>query len=615
MQGIDSLRRSRWRYLWPFALIPLTGCQWIQDWWDPPSDTPVFGVEDRVEYSVTFLGDIPTPLEKDLHKVSFLESLQSRKPLMSVMALERRAEAEQENLQEFLKNNGYLEAKVNCTLEGEQSPYAVTVTLTAGHRYHIDHFEVHNTRSSFPVQVADITSKVKPGDLLEASKILALQKELTLYLAELGYPNAHVEEPWAEENQLLKSVVIHIEFDPGQKTRFGDHKVIGLRNLSADYIEHRVRWERGEVYNQSAVKKTRQKLMDSGIFDSVMIQTKSPELSPTPMEIQVVEAPPRTVGMGLRYFSSEGLGTKLFWRHHNLCGGGEFVNASLKISSLLKQIRLAVTLPDVGASEQQLINFISFSDEKTKAYRSKTIEVGAKLQRPLTDTITGAVGLLYEGGHVTRDNVKIHERLWGVPVEFTLDTTENALDPVYGWRLDYHLIPYVGHIGAEKQMLINNFRGSCYFPFGDSANPFVLANWVHVGSLVMKNFDNVPPNKRFYAGGGSSVRAYGFQRLGPFGKDGLPLGGRSLVSGGVEGRFRVTETVGAVLFAEGGAVSINRLPLTDMKFLWGFGAGIRYYTAIGPIRFDVAIPSHRRKIQGRNVDSPFQFFITIGQAF
>lgn len=609
--------RYNLKWLWLCAFIPLAGCQWVQDWWNPQSDDQAFVLESEIDYTVSFQGEIPEQLEKQLYTVSFLESFQTKNPVMSLMALERRAEADRQNLREFLRNNGYLEAHVDYTIDTNVFPYRIAVTLSVGPRYTMSHITFHNSRNISPVsiQLSDVTSKIKIGEPLEASKIFSLQKDLTLFLASQGYPNVHVDEPWIEDNRVLKSVRVNIAYDPGDITQFGGHTIIGLDNLSASYINNRIRWAKGTLYNRDALEKTRQKLMDSGIFHSVIVQTPSPGISPTPVEIKVVEAPPRTIGMGLRYFSLEGLGAKIFWRHHNFFGGGEFVNTSLKISSLLKQLQLSLTLPDIGASEQQLLNSVSLTHEKTKAYLAKTIEVGAKLQRPLTEYVTGALGLMFEGGHVERAYEKVKERLWGLPFEIELDTTENALDPAQGWRIAYHFTPYLGRTGTENHMLISDLRGSGYFPFEDQSDLLTLAGWGHWGSIIMKDFKNVIPNKRFYAGGGNCVRAYGFQRLGPFGQDGLPLGGRSLIAGGVEGRYRMSESIGAALFVEGGALSTNRFPLSDMKFLWGYGVGVRYYTAIGPIRFDVAIPSHRRKVQGRSVDSPVQFYITIGQAF
>ena len=137
-------------------------------------------------------------------------------------------------------------------------------------------------------------------------------------------------------------------------------------------------------------------------------------------------------------------------------------------------------------------------------------------------------------------------------------------------------------------------------------------------SKVKKSLDFVPPNKRFYAGGGGSVRGYGHQLLGPLDTQNVPLGGRSLAEVGTELRIKTTETIGFVTFLEGGSVSVNKMPdFRGRNMLWGTGFGARYYSAVGPIRLDIAFPLKRRKdpSSGKAIDAAFQFYISVGQAF
>lgn len=123
--------------------------------------------------------------------------------------------------------------------------------------------------------------------------------------------------------------------------------------------------------------------------------------------------------------------------------------------------------------------------------------------------------------------------------------------------------------------------------------------------------NDIPATKRFYAGGGGSIRGYKYQTVGPLNSKNDPVGGRSLLEIGFEARVRITEDIGIVPFIEGGNVYESMLPDFADELLWGAGLGIRYYTAVGPIRFDVAVPLDRRD----NVDDAFQFYISIGQAF
>jgi translocation and assembly module TamA len=147
-----------------------------------------------------------------------------------------------------------------------------------------------------------------------------------------------------------------------------------------------------------------------------------------------------------------------------------------------------------------------------------------------------------------------------------------------------------------------------------------------VGSIYGAELSELAPSRRLYAGGGGSVRGFGFQELGPKvevanpkfdptdpeEKDDptifIPTGGRSLVEFAVEARYRFGN-YGVVGFVDAGQVYESQTPrLNDMRF--GVGVGGRLYTNFGPMRADVAIPLGRRK-----GESKFAVYVSIGQAF
>jgi translocation and assembly module TamA len=118
---------------------------------------------------------------------------------------------------------------------------------------------------------------------------------------------------------------------------------------------------------------------------------------------------------------------------------------------------------------------------------------------------------------------------------------------------------------------------------------------------------SLPPDQRFYAGGSGTIRGYRYQSVGPQFADGNPTGGTAIGAGSVEFRQRIGTNFGAAVFVDAGEVSASSMP---SEFRIGAGAGIRYYTPIGPIRVDIAAPTRHDS----NSDA-FEIYVGLGQAF
>jgi translocation and assembly module TamA len=121
---------------------------------------------------------------------------------------------------------------------------------------------------------------------------------------------------------------------------------------------------------------------------------------------------------------------------------------------------------------------------------------------------------------------------------------------------------------------------------------------------------DLPPDQRFYGGGGATVRGFRYQSIGPRFADGKPAGGTAIEAVSIEFRQRLFGDFGAVAFVDAGRVRASGAPFQD-KLHVGAGIGVRYYTAIGPLRVDFAVPV-KNNVPGND---SYQVYIGLGQAF
>jgi translocation and assembly module TamA len=218
-----------------------------------------------------------------------------------------------------------------------------------------------------------------------------------------------------------------------------------------------------------------------------------------------------------------------------------------------------------------------------------------------------AAGPNYEEGRIGRDGDMEAFRLFGLTGIFRYDNTTNPLDPRQGQRFTLNATPYYSAMDANSFTRILAI-GTSYFDIlgnGDS----VLALRAALGSAPGADRDEITLDKRFYAGGGGSVRGYTYQSIGPRDAANRPLGGASLVEGSVEWRQRLSQNWGMAAFLDAGSVGEEAKP-DFSRLRAGTGLGIRYLTAIGPLRFDVGVPLDRQKD-----DPSFAIYIGFGQAF
>ena len=200
----------------------------------------------------------------------------------------------------------------------------------------------------------------------------------------------------------------------------------------------------------------------------------------------------------------------------------------------------------------------------------------------------------------------------GIPLGLVYNSANSLLDATKGQGITLSVTPYTGEY--EGMFTIVRSRADAQFYFPLKKDKFVLALRGSLGAVYGADSYEIPPSARFYSGGGGSVRGYEYQSLGPRNEDNDPLGGNALAEVSAEGRWKFTPEWGVVAFVDGGtafgdAPGQSSQPFDD-EMRWGAGVGLRYYTAIGPVRFDVATP-----LNPRDDDDSLQFYISIGQSF
>jgi translocation and assembly module TamA len=253
---------------------------------------------------------------------------------------------------------------------------------------------------------------------------------------------------------------------------------------------------------------------------------------------------------------------------------------------------------DLGAVKQNLI-----------AYDRQAVTFAVAMSRKFADHWSASVGLFAEQSRIRQQGVTRDYTLIGLPLELKYDDTDSLLDPTRGIRAAASITPTQPLAGPKTSpFVLLQIAGSTYLDLGEPGRSVLALRGILGLAEGASQFD-LPPDKRFYAGGSATVRGYRFQSIGPRFPNGKPEGGTTLAAGTVEFRQRFLDSFGAVAFLDAGQVTAESVPFSGT---WGIGAGVgaRYYTSLGPIRLDFAVPVNRRAGGGS-----FELYIGLGQAF
>ena len=197
-----------------------------------------------------------------------------------------------------------------------------------------------------------------------------------------------------------------------------------------------------------------------------------------------------------------------------------------------------------------------------------------------------------------------------MPLIAEYSSADNPLDPTSGLTLAGRMEPFTSLEDSSSSFVLWSISGQHYLPLLTDRT-LILATRGRYALLAGTGRESIPEDMLLYAGGGGSVRGYAYQYAGPLDDDDKPLGGVSAVDFSAELRWRFKKDYGLVLFGDGGGAFSGRDPSAKEDYFWGVGTGFRYYTPIGPIRVDVAVPLERRD----GVDDLFQLYVSLGQAF
>ncbi|HEY8604629.1 autotransporter assembly complex protein TamA [Tsuneonella suprasediminis] len=548
--------------------------------------------------------------------------------------LAARAKSDEELLATLLRVYGYYDAQIIRTVEDNSgdSPDAdgkaqVRFDIIPGQHYRFGAIDMGDLASAPDAETLRKAFEIQTGDPMSSDKIVEEQADLDSALGETGYPFAAIRAPSLLIDHDRVEGDLTMPVSPNGKFVFGEVVSKMPDFLSSRHLEDIARFERGDVYQRSLSTDLRRAIVATGLVSSVTITPRAvtqPE-GDTPgtvaMDVEMTPAKLRTIAGAIGYGTGEGVLVEASWEHRNLFPPEGMLRVR-GIAGTRQQLAGVTFRKNNFKGRDKILTVDAFASTiDTDAYDANTLSLVALLEKSSTLLFQKPFswGLGFDLT-ATKERLKLPELGLVIPLDtyfiasvrgrVEFDTSDDLLNPTKGFRIAGQLSPEVSsRNGVQSFYVRSQIDAAIYKSMGSRV---ILAARGKVGSIPGAPLDEIAPSRRFYAGGGGSVRGYGYEAIGPRDEFGANTGGRSVVEASFEARIKTGFFGGAlqvVPFVDAGSVSQSVTPtFEDIRV--GAGIGVRYLTGFGPLRFDVATP-----LNPEPGDGPVAVYVSLGQAF
>jgi translocation and assembly module TamA len=425
---------------------------------------------------------------------------------------------------------------------------------------------------------------VKKGDELNHARYESIKSQLTSLAQATGFLQGRLREHQLIIDPEHNRAHIKIVFDSGPQLMFGaitlDQDV-----LNPDFVREYLTFEHGQFYSTKKLAETQAALASSNYFKSVDIW---PDLDhvvneQVPIAITLTPKPKHHYTFGIGYDTDKGPLLNAGYADRYINRRGHFFAANLDLSPVLSTLDAEYTIPLADPTKNFFTIGGGLKREDTDTYKSMTAKVSANLKHAYDNGWKQTLFLDYSYEDFTAGSESGKTLLLVPGANWLRSVSDNPTRPTNGHRLELQvqgsyknpisdvsfIQGYLSGVWIKKLPLNGKFLGR-----------------TELGATMASPFEKLPTTYRFYAGGMNSVRGYNYKELGPKDSEGTVIGGRFLTVLSAEYEQAIFDNWGVAAFIDTG----NAYNLPDLTLKTGAGLGVRWYSPIGPIRIDFAIP-------------------------
>lgn len=563
------------------------------------------------------LAETPVQIEgaDETTREAILDLLPDRDPPDSLFEAERIAEEAAARARAWLRSEGYYAAIV--TPEASDDPPLARLVIAPGASFRFAPPLITFTDSPPDSQTSaaaqDALAALSEGEVARAAAVLEAERNILSVLQARGYADATIAERRVVVDHATSNVNVELRFDAGAPVRMGGIRAVPDDFLRSGFVDDLQNWERGDTYTPEALARLRRDLAATGAVSRVSTTLDPPNAASLRDVVLEIEPSRRNAyELGLSASTIDGAGLEAEWTRRNATGRADALTLGVTLAEQRQDLTVEWLRPHAAGLGHGLTLGATLEHETLDAFSRESLAIYASVNASTRLRLGRSYGI--------RLSADRFDDLAGGATDAIVisgfaglryDTTEFLLDPRDGAIIDLRIEPSVS-TGDETLVfsrVVAEARGYESFGRQDSVT---LAARIRAGWLaaISGDADDAPADRRFYAGGGGSVRGYEFNSIYPEERDlaGLTPGGDGLLEGSAELRWRFRDRWGAAAFIDGGAAFDEWSDATDLSY--GVGVGVRYDLGFAPLRVDIAVP-----LDDDEASDAYALYVSLGQAF
>ncbi len=424
-----------------------------------------------------------------------------------------------------------------------------------------------------------------PGERLLHVPYEKAKGELLGVALDLGFLDARYTRHVIRVDPQENSAVLELTLNPGPRYRFGEISLEGAPDYPERFLRRYVTVRSGDTFSYDSLSDTQRNFLDSDRFRNVVVNPRKDEARDyqVPVDIRLEPSSRKRLRPGIGYGTDTGARISLRYQDVNLWHKGH----ELDLEALLAELRQSGTatyiLPGYRNVDTMFALRGGYQREDLDPYETEFLFAEAERMVGYTQGRQSSVYLRYQLEKSTVGGESIESNFLMPGFRYSQVRFDHPVRPSKGYR--YRFETRGTYSGLLSDITLGQILGE-----GNLLVRLPWRNFIHLrmqfGTTIQDDpIENIPASLRFFAGGDYSVRGYGYQTLGPRNDEGEVVGGKHLLVGSVELEHRFSGNWAMAAFFDIGN-AFNRF--TYINAARSAGAGVRYYTPVGPVRLDVA---------------------------